>query len=1034
MGKIKKILENELVGGTQSTDVYPVTSVKAVYDEDNERLDHILNRRGVVNISTNYNSDHTAEVLTLEQAIAKVPSKDRVLGFQGKFLTSERWKSYMFTGDSVSSWSDISKWTELISSVGLAQELGDSTSKAISQNAVTKALKDSSEEINNKIIELDDKVSTQLPEIEGAKNEALNNIKKNEQSAITNFNSQRITPEMLSESTKQLIEASGGGTITNLADDEDLTSVDDGTGSNVLKFADRTYNANNFSGKGYKILRKNIRSVNIASTKINITEVPSTDGTLSFTINGKETQVAISATTDNTIALVSQKVATALQASMTEYDVSIDASLITLTRKSSGLVTPSVFSASTTGVVCTVTDSTKREFRNILTPDMINQSNTIYEIRYDFDLNNNKIELQENSILYFTTGSLKNGTLDCNNSVVLENVNINGIVDNIGNKEVDFSWFTNDDYFYENFKNTINSKKVKTINLENKTYNLKGYKQIIVDKSLCINGNNATFVFDTIQSYGCFSIKKTNNIEINDINVKLSPSNLTKEGTTFWIGDVTNVVLNNCKIETFGYCTSLWLHDNTKNITINDCIINRISENNDNNVGGAFWIQNYGDSEVRHITINNTIFNYRGTDEALAFWTHNKGSINEIIFNNCVLNVLENNIKQIMPISLTVYKELADSDLIFKQCTFNIFNSTDEFVVIRGRGTTGEQQYVKLDKKCLFENCNINTKNAVSSSYDDVEFYNSFIDCTSIQNYGKFYDCNIKLNHILSNKATFKKCNIESKENLDLYLISNSNHALDCIFDSCNISLSNQMLGLINFFNVKNIRFIFVNNIVYNVQGKVIRLVSCGEHITVSNNIFLNSDDAKIELYNSKNLIFSNNICTFSLNNISDEVNTNLNSIIFTNNTYIDTENNTKHFYLYGAAKYINSDANIKNPIKGMISIMENKDNALTYYDGSAWKTLFKDYGKGATNSRPTLTTTNEGFEYYDSTIKKKILWNGITWVNLDGNSLNIKKSGTTAERPANVEIGFIYKDTTLNKLIIWEGSKWVNLDGSELS
>lgn len=44
MGKIKKILENELVGGTQTTDVYPVTSVKAVYDENNERLDNIIDR------------------------------------------------------------------------------------------------------------------------------------------------------------------------------------------------------------------------------------------------------------------------------------------------------------------------------------------------------------------------------------------------------------------------------------------------------------------------------------------------------------------------------------------------------------------------------------------------------------------------------------------------------------------------------------------------------------------------------------------------------------------------------------------------------------------------------------------------------------------------------------------------------------------------------------------------------------------------------------------------------------------------------
>lgn len=42
MGRIKKILENELVGGTQSTDIYPVTSIKAVYDENNVRLDYIL--------------------------------------------------------------------------------------------------------------------------------------------------------------------------------------------------------------------------------------------------------------------------------------------------------------------------------------------------------------------------------------------------------------------------------------------------------------------------------------------------------------------------------------------------------------------------------------------------------------------------------------------------------------------------------------------------------------------------------------------------------------------------------------------------------------------------------------------------------------------------------------------------------------------------------------------------------------------------------------------------------------------------------
>lgn len=44
MGKIKKILEKEL-GSTQSVEVYPVTSIEAVYGENNERLDNIINRK-----------------------------------------------------------------------------------------------------------------------------------------------------------------------------------------------------------------------------------------------------------------------------------------------------------------------------------------------------------------------------------------------------------------------------------------------------------------------------------------------------------------------------------------------------------------------------------------------------------------------------------------------------------------------------------------------------------------------------------------------------------------------------------------------------------------------------------------------------------------------------------------------------------------------------------------------------------------------------------------------------------------------------
>ena len=61
--------------------------------------------------------------------------------------------------------------------------------------------------------------------------------------------------------------------------------------------------------------------------------------------------------------------------------------------------------------------------------------------------------------------------------------------------------------------------------------------------------------------------------------------------------------------------------------------------------------------------------------------------------------------------------------------------------------------------------------------------------------------------------------------------------------------------------------------------------------------------------------------------------------------------------------------------------------NNVTYmYDGNNWNAISGI--KGLTNERPSLQSIDEGFEYYDSTLKKKILWNGTAWVNLDGTEL----------------------------------------------
>ena len=125
-------------------------------------ISHFVKRGGVVNISTNYNSEHTAEVLTLSQAIAKVPSSDRVLGFTMTFLSSDGWKNYQFTGTTINNWTDVNNWTSFVNDAQLksnqdsiieklntkvntsdiVQQTGDSTTSVMSQKAVTDNLSD----------------------------------------------------------------------------------------------------------------------------------------------------------------------------------------------------------------------------------------------------------------------------------------------------------------------------------------------------------------------------------------------------------------------------------------------------------------------------------------------------------------------------------------------------------------------------------------------------------------------------------------------------------------------------------------------------------------------------------------------------------------------------------------------------------------------------------------------------------------------------------------------------------------------------
>lgn len=305
--------------------------------------------------------------------------------------------------------------------------------------------------------------------------------------------------------------------------------------------------------------------------------------------------------------------------------------------------------------------------------------------------------------------------------------------------------------------------------------------------------------------------------------------------------------------------------------------------------------------------------------------------------------------------------------------------------------------------------------------------------------------------------------------------------------EDCSVSITNtkntildQDIVLLN--NVLKSRFkVFqTNNVVFNgnyIIPQKVNVTDGADNITYINNIFeLAEQNHVFSVYGKDNIVMNNYFHIKKFNkkfgkymifmNIDYSGKDASSNNIFKNN-YIVIDNikevlESRRFYIidlqeakgenskkttrvlnnvvrgYNDNDYIDNDSIPEIFDSKVLNFAYNKTYSLPmWWNGLKWvdsQNNTPNLKSGATENRPTLNSSDKGFEYYDTTLNKKILWNGTTWVNLDGSSLDIRKSGTTAERPSNIEIGFIYKDTTLNKLILWEGTKWVNLDGSELS
>jgi len=126
--------------------------------------------------------------------------------------------------------------------------------------------------------------------------------------------------------------------------------------------------------------------------------------------------------------------------------------------------------------------STTTVTKNVLLQSAINTANAIYEIRYDFDLNDQTINLPDNCVLYFKGGTFNNGTLTLNDAYVdykdkaFNNITFSGNYKSEDNKLgygaylklKDGSLIKSD----SNFKNTYSSNEVIGIVCKTKDINL----------------------------------------------------------------------------------------------------------------------------------------------------------------------------------------------------------------------------------------------------------------------------------------------------------------------------------------------------------------------------------------------------------------------------------------------------------------------------------------------------------------------------------------------------------------------------------
>lgn len=255
---------------------------------------------------------------------------------------------------------------------------------------------------------------------------------------VTDLKPGSVDPDDLSEATKQLI---GNKSITNLPDEEDITVTDNQT----LKLKDKEYAPKDYSGMGRVYLRKHyVNGVNTLTQ--HMMRKPNTIYIIQYDycLAGQTIEVPENCVLDfqggslrngiinchNTIIRNQFKGSTTLIGSYILEDALPDEEDITIEDHSLKFKDRQYNTNNYIGKGYKILRKNIVNGKNVLTQEMVNEENTIYDIRYDFDLDfdwdnyefahNYAVKIPRGCILRYSGGSIFNGLLNFADDTYIE--------------------------------------------------------------------------------------------------------------------------------------------------------------------------------------------------------------------------------------------------------------------------------------------------------------------------------------------------------------------------------------------------------------------------------------------------------------------------------------------------------------------------------------------------------------------------------------------------------------------------------------